>query len=167
MITTAKIKGFFLEGKYRILKVFQYGAKTADECAPFGFDGNPPNDMDAIFLETGAGGEPVVIGYIQTQRLANQGEVRLYALNENNNLSTYLWLRKDQTIELGGNDENLVKFSKLQEDLTLLQTKLNQELAKIASGISTGGGVYVPESIVINIENAKTELIKIKGTPAV
>lgn len=167
MTTIAKIKGFFMEGKYRILKVFQYGAKTADECAPFGFDGNPPNEMDAIFLETAAGGEPVIIGYIQTQRLANQGEARLYALNENNNLSTYLWLRKDQTVEIGGNNENLVKFSKLQQELLNLQNKLNSEMTKIASGISTAGGVYIPDAITINIQSSKTDLIKIKGDPAV
>ena len=41
MISISKISNSFKQGKYRLFKVFQFGAKTADECSPFGFDGNP------------------------------------------------------------------------------------------------------------------------------
>ena len=119
--------------------------------------------MDAIFAETSSGGEPVIIGYIQTQRLANLGESRLFSLKEDGTLSTYIWLRNNNIIEFGGNDENLVKFSKLQEELTKLQNDINGELVKIASGITTAGGSYVPAQIQIDINESKTELIKIKG----
>lgn len=163
MISISKISNSFKQGKYRLFKVFQFGAKTADECSPFGFDGNPLEDMDAIFAETSSGGEPVIIGYIQTQRLANLGESRLFSLKEDGTLSTYIWLRNNNIIEFGGNDENLVKFSKLQEELTKLQNDINGELVKIASGITTAGGSYVPAQIQIDINESKTELIKIKG----
>lgn len=164
MISISKTKSSFKEGAYRILKVFQFGAKTADECAPFGFDGNPPEEMDAIFAETSTGGEPVVIGYIQTQRLAEIGESRLYSLKPDGTLSTYIWLRKNEIIELGGNDENLVKFSKLEQKMLKLQTDINAELTKIATGISAAGGVYVPAQIQIDIKDSKTEKIKIKSS---
>lgn len=164
MISVSKISNTFKEGAYRILKVLQFGVKTADECSPFGYDGNPPEDMDAIFAETSANGEPIIIGYIQSQRLANVGESRLYALKQNGDLSTYIWLRENNTIEFGGNDENLVKYSKLKKELNLLEKNLNIELNKISAAIATAGGVYMATNIQINIEDSKTELIKIKGS---
>ena len=65
--------------------------------------------------------------------------------------------------KFGGNDENLVKFSKLKNEMTKLQNELNAELTKIASGIATAGGTYTPTQIQIDINESKTELIKIKG----
>jgi hypothetical protein len=161
MITLSKVKSTFKEGAYRILKVFQFGAKTADECSPFGFDGNPTPELDAIFAETSNGAEPVCIGYIQTQRLADIGECRLYSLMPDGTLATYIWLRKDRSIEFGGNDDNLVQFSKMKKELQDLQLFINTELPKIASGISTAGGAYTPDTLSLNIENIKTDNIKI------
>lgn len=162
-MTIAKVSSSFKEGVYRIFKVFQFGAKTADECSPFGFDGNPIEGMDAIFSETSAGGEPVIVGYIQTQRLANPGECRLYALNKDEQLSTYIWLRKDGTIEFGGNDEHLVKYSDLEKAMLKLKTDLATELSAISAGISSAGGAYMPGQIDIDITDSKTKNIKIRA----
>jgi hypothetical protein len=159
--TISKVAEVFKEGAYRIIKVLQFGAKTADECSPFGFDGNPPADLDAVFMETSNGSEPVIVGYIQTQRLANLGESRLYSLMPDGTLSTYIWLRKDRTIEIGGADDYLVQHSKMKEELILLQQNINKELTKISSGITTAGGVYIPEPIVMDTDKIKTKNIKI------
>ena len=61
-MTLAKLKESFKDGAYRMFKVFQFGAKTAAECSPYGYDSNPNlEDLDAIFSETQAEEEQLKI----------------------------------------------------------------------------------------------------------
>ena len=63
-LTFSKFKSFTIESGYRILKVFQFGAKTARESMPFGIDSVPLSDMIAIFGSTSENGDNVIVGYI-------------------------------------------------------------------------------------------------------
>ena len=160
MISISTISDFFLEEGYRIFKVIQYGAKTADECSSFGDDSNPIKDMDAVFCETEVGGEPVIIGYIQKERLAAPGEKRIYSLDEYGDMANDIWLKADGTIEIGGNTDNFVSYKELNKGLQEQNTKLVAELSKISAAITGLGGVYTPASVDINISAAKTKKIK-------
>ena len=160
MISTAKVKQWSIEKGKRILKLLQFGAKTAKVAAPFGDDSNPVKDMTAIFAETTASGEPVVIGYINTNQIAQEGEKRIFSLKEDGNLSTYIWLKNDETMEIGGNVDNAVRFSKLKEGIDAKDLLIVQELAKIATAIGSIGGTYVPGVVVTNIEAAKIKNVK-------
>lgn len=160
MITISRVKEIAIEKGYRILKVLQYGPKTADECSPFGDDSSPLAGMSAIFANTGEAGEPVIIGYLNKNQLAKPGEKRFYSLKDNGDLSFYVWLKKDGFLELGGNQKNLVRFQELEQGLLQQDTQINAELAKIALSVASVGVVYVPGVIQTQITSAKIEEIK-------
>jgi hypothetical protein len=125
MITFSKFKEATITAAKRILKVQQFGIKTAAECAPFGDDSQPLEDAVAIFADTSNNAEPVVIGYINKNQLAGPGEKRLFSLDEDGNLATYLWLKADGTIELAGNTKNLVRYQELETAFNELNDKFN------------------------------------------
>jgi len=160
MNTLAKISESYIEKGKRILKFLQFGAKTSNESMPFGYDGNPLKDTIAIHSSTSANGENVITGYINENQLASIGEVRLYSLSENKELKAFLWLKKDGTIELNGNDYSLTKFEPLEKSIKKLDTDINLELTKIAAAISLLGGAYAIKSISTDISESKAKNIK-------
>jgi len=160
MISLSTIKDSFLQTGSRILKVLQYGAKTADECAPFGDDSNPVAGMTAIYAETDEAGEQVIIGYINTQQLAAKGEKRLYSLKADKSLSFSLWLRNNGTLEIGGNAHNLVRFEPLNFGIAATNGLVNTELEKISAALAMVGGTYTPGHITTDIDDAKINEIK-------
>ena len=160
MISTAKVKQWSIEKGKRILKLFQFGAKTAKVAAPFGDDSNPVKDMTAIFAETSISGEPYVIGYVNTGMLAEVGEKRIFSLKESGSLSTYIWLKNDETMEIGGNADNAVRFTPLKAGIDAKDALIQEELVKIAAGITTAGGSYTPGNITTDIDGAKITKIK-------
>lgn len=160
MISISSISSYIIEEGYRIFKVIQYGTKTADECSPFGDDSNPVEGMDAIFCETEVGGEPIIIGYIQKERLAKPGEKRIYSLDEDGFPATDIFLKNDGTIEVGGSDDNFVSYRPLNQELESYASKLTSELTKIQTAITSLGGTYLPGDSSIDISQSKTEKIK-------
>lgn len=160
MISLSKIISSVVKSGSRILKVSQYGAKTADECAPFGDDSSPLKDMIAVYADTGEIGEPVIIGYLNENQLAKPGEKRLYSLNETGELSFYAWLKSDGTMELGGKTDNLVRYKPLDAGLQNHNALINAELAKISIAIGLLGGSYTPVALTIDISQSKITEIK-------
>ena len=162
MITFSKFSESLIEAGKRVLKVMQFGAKTADESAPFGVDSSPIKDMVAIHCETSNNSESVIIGYINESQLAQKGEVRLYSLDENKQLKTFLWLKNNGTLELNGNNYTSVRFSPLQTAIQNTDTALNAEFVKIATAITGLGGVYTPSAINTDLSNAESNTVKLK-----
>ena len=161
MITFSKISDSILENGNRLFKVLQFGAKTADESAPFGIDSVPLKNMTAIFADTSNSSESVVIGYINENQLANIGEVRLYSLDENKSLKSFIWLKNDNTIEFNGNTYSMVRFEPLKQGLQNTDLAINTELSKIATAINgIVPGAYVPTLIQTDIDLAKNEDLK-------
>ena len=145
----------------RILKVQQFGAKSANEVAPFGVDANPIKGMTAIYAETSNNSETVVIGYINENQLANSGELRLYSVDENKTLKSFIWLKNDGTIDFNGNSYSSVRFEPLKQGINNKDNLINIELAKIATAINAiAPGSYVPGNITTNIDSAKNEDLK-------
>lgn len=125
MITFSKFKEAVIESARRILKVEQFGLKTAAEAMPFGEDSQPVKDMVAIFGETSNNAEPVIIGYINKNQVAGPGEKRIFSLDSDGNLATFIWLKSDGTIEIGGDAKNMVRYQELEQGFNQLRTDLN------------------------------------------
>lgn len=160
-ISFSKFKEFFIENGKRILKVEQFGIKTADEVAPFGIDANPLKDMVAIYSDTTNASESVILGYIDKNKLADSGEIRLYSLDSNKALKSFIWLKNDNTIEFNGNTYSMVRFEPLESGINAKDNLINIELGKIATAISSLGGVYTVAPVSTNIANAKNEDVKL------
>jgi hypothetical protein len=153
----------------RTLKVVCFGkndVRTPAECAPFGDDSNPIDGMKAIYAETTTNGQDVIIGYINTQQLAQQGERRMYATDVNGLEQVRIWLHGDGTVELGGtgaagsNINHATQWealnAQLQDYLTNPATGL---LFQINAGIVSAGGAFTPPA-PLNITTAKLTKIK-------
>jgi hypothetical protein len=163
MITFSKYFESTIQQGKRILKVLQFGAKTANESMPFGIDSQPIKGMTAIYADTSNNSESVIIGYINTNQLSNAGETRFYSVDENNVLKSFLWLKNDGTLELNGNTYTAVRFEPLQSGINAKDNLINIELGKIAAVLnSLAPGSYTVTPISTNITTAKSEDVKIK-----
>ena len=157
MITNSIVDSTTTEDGMRMIKVDQFGAKEPYECAPFGFDSNPVKDMTAVYADTSENGEPVIIGYINENQLSDIGELRLYNSNKG-----YVWLKKDDTIELNGNSRTIVAFIDLKTELENTINKLNVELTKIQTAITALGGAYAQVNVEVNINSSEVKDVKVK-----
>ena len=164
MITISNLLESFKEGAFRAFKVFQFGLKTASEVSPYGIDSNPRigNYLDAIFANTSNAGEVFVLGFVQENRFAKEGEIRIFSENSEGKTSTYIWLTNEGKINLGGLQDNLVKYKALAEANLKLQQDLNIELTKIQASLATVGAVYLHAPINIDLSAAKAENITTK-----
>lgn len=161
MKSLSKVISSIVEQGRRILKVREYGVKTAFESAPFGDDSNPLADMTAIYAHTSENGEAVVIGYINENQIAQPGEKRLYSLNAAGQVQTYVYLKADGVLELGGAAKSAIRYEDLDSSLQNLVTLINAELAKIQTGIIAAGGTYPKQDVSIDTSAAKVDNVKL------
>ena len=162
MLTFSKLDSTTLSdiGK-RVLKVLQFGAKSASESLPFGVDSNPLKGMTAIYGSTSNNGDTVIFGYIQKNQIADVGETRFFSLDADGNLKAFIWLKNDGDIQLNGDDYSSVRFQPLQSGINNKDSLINTELGKIATAIGTLGGTYVPGNISTDISQSESETVKI------
>lgn len=164
MISLSKVRNVFIEGGFRILRVFQYGVKTSDVSGPFGEDSNPLPNTTAIYANTGVKGDPVVIGYINTNQLqkVSPGEKRIFSLFPNGSNSFEIYLRNNGTCEIGGSQFSAVKYEPLDASVRAQDALINAELVKIASAINAlAPGSYVPSPVSTNIIASKSNTVKL------
>lgn len=162
MITFSKVKSSTIEFGKRIMKLSQFGTKTAKEVGPFGFDSSAPEDLTAIFSETTNKDESIIIGYINKNQVAQVGESRMYAINNSGEVVSYIFCRANGTTEIMGNEFSAVRYENLEIDLNSFKDLINAELSKISVSIGSLGGVYTELPLIININNSKSENVKIK-----
>lgn len=84
------------------------------EASPYGLDSNPIKDTRGVFTETTLSGQGVVVGYVNTNQKSDVGEFRTYATDSNGNEVFYSWMKNDGTMEIGGDADNMVRFSELK-----------------------------------------------------
>jgi len=162
MITFSKIKSATIEAGKRILKINQFGAKTAKESYPFGFDSQPLEDWTAIYSETSNKSESVIIGYINKNQLAEPGSSRMYALGESGEVVGFVHCRASGVLELNGSSFSSVRFQNLVQAINAQNVLINAELSKIAVSIGLLGGSYVPGTISTNLTSSESATVKIK-----
>lgn len=161
MIYFSKFSDFVIENGKRVLKVLQIGAKSADECLPFGIDTVPIKGMATIYAETSNDAESVILGVINESQEAESGEIRFYSMDENKAVKSTIYLKKDGTIEYNGNTYSMVRFEPLKTGLQNSDTDLNLELVKIQTAISLLGGTYTHIPVQTNIDSSKSVKNKI------
>lgn len=160
-LSFSKVKQVLIEKGLRALKVEQFGVKTGDIVSDFGDDSHPLKDMIALYGRTSEDGENVIIGYLNKNQLAAEGEKRIFSLMPNGNESFYVWLKNNGNLELGGNTFTTVKFEPLDTSLKAQDGLINAELVKIAAVLnSLAPGSYTPNPVVTNIMPSQNKNIK-------
>lgn len=160
----------------RLIKFSRLGTSDVREryeVSPYGFDSNPIEKMVALYAETGVIGQSVIIGYINVNQVADVGEMRLYSTDADGAEQIYAWLKNDGTMELGGDADNMVRFSKLEEaynqlkdDHDALVQTFNNHIHITTATIGVGGpGSIAPTTTTENpssgnIAPAKIDEIK-------
>lgn len=149
--------------KRQLIEILRFGkddVQEIEQISPVGFDSAPIANMRAIYGKTTSDGDSVIIGYFNENALASPGESRMFAVDKNGNLKTYIWAKNDGTLEVGGADDFMVRFNKLNEGVIDFQTQIQAELAKIAVGITGAGGSYTPGTLNVDISDSKIDEIK-------
>jgi hypothetical protein len=126
------------EGK-RILKFLRYGKEdiqTSFESSPYGVDSVPIEKLKGVY-SISESGKKVLLGYINTNQIAEIGETRLFSTDENGALQMWLHLKNDGTAEFFGSDDNFVRYSKLEEAFNELKSDFNSLVQSYNSHIHT------------------------------
>jgi hypothetical protein len=108
--------------KIKVRRLGQNDIQTPTQAAPFGVDSAPIKNMRAIYADTDKKGKPVIIGYINRELIAGDGETRIFSLDENGELATFIWLKADGTMQIGGDADNAVRFSELKTGFDQLKS---------------------------------------------
>tara|TARA_B100000953_G_C18034140_1_gene423816 strand:- start:340 stop:828 length:489 start_codon:yes stop_codon:yes gene_type:complete len=160
-LSYSKIKSYLIDN-FRIAKVIQYGAKTAKVASDFGDDSAALKDMTAIYADTGVSGKSVIVGYLNKNQIAKEGEKRIFSLKPDGSLSGYLHLKNDGTCCLMGEENTAVRFTPLDTAISSKDQLIVGELAKIATAISSVGGTYTPGPVTTDLSLAESKDVKIK-----
>jgi hypothetical protein len=147
-----------------LIKILRYGksdVQEVNESMPYGLDSNPIADMIAVYSETSELGEKVIVGYLNKKQLAQPGEMRIYSTSTSGALKTFIWLKADGTMQLGGIVDNSVRYRPLNAGLQAEATAINAELTKIAAALNAIiPGIYVVAPVTVDISASKIDEIK-------
>ena len=112
----------------RLVKFFRFGKDDVQEvlsASCVGDDSPPIENLRGIYVQTSQVGTPVLVGYINDNQLAQPGEKRIFATDQNGNAILHFYMKSDSTIELGGTGNYAVKYNELETQFNELQTKFN------------------------------------------
>lgn len=167
MVQFTKVISTAINDLLRYIKVQRYGLddiQEANESAPFGDDSNPVKGMVAIYSPTSQRGEMVIIGYINKNRLADIGEKRIFSTDSAGDLSTYIWLKNDGTMEIGGDTDFMVRYSELASGFNTLRGDLNDLITKYNTHIHPAVGVDTITAAPVTVTVTPTVTQEIPST---
>lgn len=159
VISTAISKGL------NIVKVLRLGGNdvhTAYQVQPFGIDSNIPKGYRAIIADTGKCGDKIVLGIINEKAVAEIGGLRLYSTTSDGKTeATFIELKPDGKISLGGETEFSVKYSGLESEFNKLKKAFNDfASAYVPGGPSNVGLPPTVQQTDADITKAKNEKVK-------
>jgi hypothetical protein len=162
MINVTKTISTSIKNAVRFVKFLRMGKSDVQECrqaSPFGVDSAPISDMAAIYAKTGEVGKPVVIGYINKNQIADVGENRLFSTDSDGNVVFYIHMKNDGTAEIGGDSDNMVRYSELESAFNELRSDLNS----LITAYNTHAHPYVGLAVTVPGVTSPTSAT---GTPS-
>ena len=148
----------------RVVKVFVFGksdVRTATQYAPSGIDSAPQPKMKAIYATTSRSTEPTVIGYIN-ESVVEDGEIRIFSLDSELNTLAFVKCDKDGNVQLNGNTDYAVAFSKLKTEFNKLQNAWDTfATTYVPGGPASVGLPATALSSNANIDNVKVDTVKL------
>lgn len=160
--------------KQLLVKVLRYGksdVQTPIQALAYGLDSNPIKDMVAVYSKTDSDSDALIIGYLNKNSLAESGEYRTYCTDDNGVEKFYTWMKKNGTIEIGGDTNYAVKFNELKEEFNKLKQSHNDLLTEYklhvhilsVPAITAAPTVSTQSPNTSNIDLSKNDKIKTIG----
>jgi len=152
MSTITTVIQSLIKSGIRVIKSKTWGSnvETADFVSSGGIDFNPPNNMKGIFVNTGNSSQPVCIGFILKSAIEelDTGELALFSINDSEAIQATLIARKNGDIEINGNSDYMVRYSKLEEAYNQLKSDFDSLVSTFNShvhpGVLSGGASTAP-----------------------
>ena len=131
----------------RFVKFLRYGKNDVQEkmqVSPYGDDSSPIKDMAAVYAPTGEMGKEVIIGYINKNAIADPGEKRIFSTDMDGVVKTYIHLKNDGVMEVGGDQDFAARFNELKSGFDELRNDHNAFVSKynlhVHPGVVVGPG---------------------------
>lgn len=129
MIVSRYISTTTSEGK-RLNTVVCFGTDNTDsrqgyDVAPFGIDSVGLQNMQAVYSNTANNRYPIILGWLNTNRVAQDGEVRMFAVNSSASEVGYVYLKNNGELHLLGDSNWAVKYTELASQFNELKGKFN------------------------------------------
>lgn len=112
----------------RVVKFLRLGKNDVQEKAIAsipGIDANPIKDMRAVMIPTQMLGKEVIVGFLVKNQESEPGEIRVFSVDDDGAEQIAIYLKKNGTIEIGGNGDFAVRFNALETGFNALKTQLN------------------------------------------
>jgi hypothetical protein len=97
--------------------------------APFGFDSVGVQNMQCVFSDTSNNRYPIIVGWLNTSVVAQEGESRMYATNSGGSVVGYVYLKNNGELNLLGDSNWAVKYTELATQFNELKGKFNDLVA--------------------------------------
>lgn len=108
--------------------------RTPKDAAPYGWDSCPIAGARMIYTETRNKGKYYTYGCVTTERKTQPGEVRIFSTDAAGGDQAYIYLRAaGNIIEIGGADNNAVKFNELKTEFNKLKSDHNNLVSVVNS----------------------------------
>ena len=146
--------------------------KSSRQVLPPGMDSVPiEGDQGIIIMIDQTEGKTIAIG-VYPDPQAESGEVRFYARNDSGVEQSFLWIKKDGTIEINGDTDFAVAFNDLKVEFNKLNSEYNKLVSRMLAWtpVPTDGGtalktaITVPPTVAVsgsNIDNAKVAAVRL------
>jgi len=134
--------------------------------APFGFDSVGVQNMQCVFSDTSNNRYPIIVGWLNTSVVAQEGESRMYATNSGGSVVGYVYLKNNGELNLLGDSNWAVKYTELATQFNELKGKFNDLVTAynvhthpLSTGTSSATLTQATQSTA-DITQSKNERIK-------
>jgi hypothetical protein len=136
MIHLSEYIGTSISNKIRKIKAYVMGKSDVREgvgVSASGVDSQPIEGQKVLYLKTSNASEPVVLAVVNEIAEAKGGEIQIYSFDSKGKKKSYVFCKSNGNVELNGNGDNAVRYSKLELAFNELQAKFNTLLLKYNS----------------------------------
>lgn len=157
----------------RVAKFFRFGKSDVQKkivASPYGVDSNPIEGTVAIYAKTEGDGDAFIIGYLNKNAIADIGEHRIFSTDSDGNVSTFIHLKNDGTMEVGGSDDNIIGYSQTASSINEIKDDINNLKSTLSdwevvpqdggAALKTALSTYVSQTLTEDISQGKKEKIK-------
>lgn len=136
-----------------IIEEFDGYTKKMRQVSPPGIDANPlPEDQGSGFSVGGTSSKTVMVGVYCENCISEPGELRFFSRDDSGIEKTFMYLKKDGTLELNGNADFAVSWTDLNTVMQLFVTAINAAFASKLNGSGSAGGLTLDLSSAKNLK---------------